>query len=163
MQFSTYLFLLLWKDEPWIFWINDTPRIPWDPTLRVALQWMFRKKRSFWPRGAHQDARYYIAESYCPREDHIKFRLIVLSHLWWHLPFGNIDISIIWFYLFLPDDIYVRKRADENCMHLKAFAMTDWMISARLQDWIELPRFLLNLSIIITLINLRTNIFVSII
>jgi len=36
-------------------------------------------------------------------------------------------------------------------------------ISARLQDWIELPRFLLNLSIIITLINLRTNIFISII
>lgn len=94
MQFSIYLFLLLWKDEPWIFW-SMTPTHPVRSyTLRVALQWISRKKRSFWSRGAHQDARYYIAELYCPREDRIKFRMIVLSHLWWHLPFGNIDVSI---------------------------------------------------------------------
>lgn len=46
---------------------------------------------------------------YCPRKVRIKFWMIVLSYLWWHLPFGNRDVSITWSHLLLPDDIYMGK------------------------------------------------------
>jgi len=91
------------KDEPWIFW-SMTPTHPVRSyTLRIAPRWMSRKRRSFWSRGAHQDARYYNAELYCPRKDRIKFRMIVLSHLWWHLSRSGVEMSqlldLTYFYL----------------------------------------------------------------
>lgn len=127
MHFLTYLFLFLWKDEPWIFWSMTPTRPVRFCTLHVVPRWMSRKRRSFWPRGAHQVSRYYIVQLYCPREDRIKFRMIVLSHLWWHLPFGNRDVSITWSYLLLPDDVYMGK-CEWKLYVVRKETVTEWCI-----------------------------------
>lgn len=100
--------------------------------LHFARRWMSRKRRSFgsW-RGSHQDARYYIVESYCPREDRIRFRVIVPWHLGRRLSFGDKDVSITWSHPLLPDSLmWEIACANGNCarLEMRAFVVTDRII-----------------------------------
>lgn len=127
--------------------VNDTYARPvGSATLRVVRRMNVPEEMFF--RLAPGYSVLYRRALYCPREDGIKFRMIVLSHLRRHLSFGDRDVSITWSHLLLPAApraLHVGEcvRANKSCAlrETRAFLVTDRKDLSRLHNSTESHRF----------------------